>query len=522
MNNRLLKKIILGVIVLTLISTRSLLVCAEDENTPIKFSGGEGTEDNPYLISSSSDLIAISDIYSEDPYIREAYFMLTKNINLKKTVWKPIGSHKFSFSGTFDGNGKTITIRNIASGNFLGIFGIADSRSTIKNLTVKGAINKKINSKNEVYFGLIAGRAEGIVENCITEGKVTLTVNTSKDFCFGGVIGFGDGTIRNIQNNAALVLKNTGNGYTALGGIVGSMHGNKNSISAVTNTGSIDANVNGRIFTGGISGEYINATSLYSAQNEGNISVETSLKEDKERCATGGIVGSIMGSSIDRALNKGKVFMSYNEEAKNVEIITGGITGIAQSSKLANVGNQGTVETSGRKVIYAAGIIGNVGREVSLDNAYNTGKIYGVSPDKNSELYISGMVSGIAVVNNFYNSGSVRLKAANLKEIDGEAFTNIRPGENTKTFNYCYWNKGLLPFPLLQKSQATTSEFNPKNGILSRKVTIKGKKYSDLSVALNAWVSAQKDGYVKWTGKKTPVFKESFGFLMNTRAMLKQ
>ena len=197
-----------------------------------------------------------------------------------------------------------------------------------------------------MYFGLIAGRAEGIVENCITEGKVTLNVNTSKDFCFGGVVGFGDGTIHNVQNNAALFLKSSGKGYTALGGIVGSMHGNNNSISAATNTGSIDANVNGRIFAGGITGEYINATDLYSAQNEGNISVVTSLTEDKERCATGGIIGSIMESGIDRALNKGKVFMSYNKEAKNVEIITGGIIGIAQSSKLANVGNKGTVETS--------------------------------------------------------------------------------------------------------------------------------------------------------------------------------
>ena len=123
------------------------------------------------------------------------------------------------------------------------------------------------------------------------------------------------------------------------------------------------------------------------------------------------------------------------------------------------------------------------------------------------------MVGGIAVVNNVYSSGSVRLKAGNMKEIDGEAITNIRPGENTKTFNYCYWATGILPFPLLQKSQYTTSEFNPKNGKLSRNVTIIGKKYRNVTATLNAWVTAQKSGYVKWSGKNTPVFEVILGYI---------
>jgi hypothetical protein len=190
--------------------------------------------------------------------------------------------------------------------------------------------------------------------------------------------------------------------------------------------------------------------------------------------------------------------MSCTEDTNQAEIMAGGIVGIAENSQLYNVGNEGTVEVKGKKVSYAAGIIGNVGREVSLDNAYNTGRIYGISPETRSELYISGMISGIAVVNNFYNSDSVRLKVGNLTEIDGDVFI----GESTKTFHYCYWNTGMLPFPLLQKGQATTSEFDPANGKLTRKVTIKGKIRQYITVATNAWVDAQKDGYVKWAGKK--------------------
>jgi hypothetical protein len=511
-----LKKILLGILVLILIGVKCLPVFAADINITSKFSGGEGTKDNPYLISSIQDLTNLSDTYSKDHTLREACFMLTKNIDLKKIVWNPIGSQKYSFSGTFDGNGKSVTIRNVASGNILGLFGMADSHSKIRNLTVNGVISKKITSKEGVYFGLIAGRAEGVIENCITEGEISLTVNASQDVYFGATIGIGSGSVRNIQNNASITLKKTGKGFTFLGGIAGSTRGTLNPLSEATNTGSIDANVTGVIMTGGIAGEYADSRDLYSAKNEGNITVVTRMTGSSGRSATGGIVGMIIESGIDRALNQGKVLMSCTEAANEAEIMAGGIAGNAEDSQLANVGNEGMVEVKGNKVSYAAGIIGNVGRKVILENAYNKGKVYGTSPVKNSELYISGMVSGIAVVNNFYNSGSVRLKAINMSEIDGEAFTNIRPGENTKTFNYCYWNTGMLPFPLLQKGQVTTSEFNPANGKLSRNVTISRKKYGNITVALNAWVNSQKSGYVKWTGKKTPAFQDSFGYIVGS------
>lgn len=95
----------------------------------------------------------------------------------------------------------------------------------------------------------------------------------------------------------------------------------------------------------------------------------------------------------------------------------------------------------------AAVIIGSAGRQVTVVNAYNKWKVYSIYPEKNSELYVSGLIGGIAVVDNFYNSGSVRLKAGNMKEINGEDFTNIRPGEGAKSFNYSYWASGILLFP---------------------------------------------------------------------------
>ncbi len=510
--------------VVLLISSINFTSFAESEPKNFTFSGGEGTINNPYLISSADDLIELSAAMIDGGNARDGYFKLIADIDLGETEWKPIGNLEVGFSGVFDGNGRKITIRKFANGNFFGLFGIADSRSAIKNLKVKGLIDMKINTVGEAYFGLVAGRSEGVIENCITEGSVVLRVDTPKDFCFGGVIGYGVGAFSYIKNDASLSLTRTGRGYTALGGIIGSCRNNTAPLSHITNTGSIEANTDGRILAGGIVGEYGFGFNIYNVLNEGNITVADKMTDEKIIVAAGGITGEVRDANIDRALNKGKVYMGYagnNNNPSKLEIIAGGITGVAENAKILNVGNEGAVESNGSMILYAAGLIGGVGRQVAVANAYNKGKIYGASPYKNGELYVSGLVEGIAAVDNFCNIGSVRLKAGNTEEIDGDMFSNIRPGENTSTFNYSYWVEGTNPFPPLQKIQPTASSFNPGNGRLSRNVSIGGKSYGNITDALNAWVSIQQGNYLKWSGKNTPDFDVSFGYAVPEYMMFK-
>ena len=105
-----------------------------------------------------------------------------------------------------------------------------------------------------------------------------------------------------------------------------------------------------------------------------------------------------------------------------------------------------------------------------------------------------------------------RILAGGIAGIDGDIFSNIKPGENTKTFNHSYWVDGTSPFPPLQKTQPTTSPFNPSNGKLSRNVNIGGKSYGNIVEALNAWISTQQGEYLKWSGKNTPSFEVIFGY----------
>jgi hypothetical protein len=107
--------------------------CQEELGKMPSFSGGAGTPEDPYLISTAEDLLAFSEVGWDSNYM-EASYRLTENIDLGENTWNPVGSNGPPFSGTFDGNGKTITLRKIADSRNMGLFGSTDRRSSIKNL----------------------------------------------------------------------------------------------------------------------------------------------------------------------------------------------------------------------------------------------------------------------------------------------------------------------------------------------------------------------------------------------------
>lgn len=157
------------------------------------------------------------------------------------TVTEPYAN---DFSGTFDGNGHTVTL-NITS-------------SSAKSYTG--------------LFGTLAGGA--VVKNVITAGKIEAT---GKDNV-GGIAGFantysGDVTIENCKNTAAI----TGN--NEVGGILGYCSGSAHSVTVTdcANTGTIS----GTRKLGGICGNLENAHFIKNCYNSGTV--------------TGSAIGGILG-----------------------------------------------------------------------------------------------------------------------------------------------------------------------------------------------------------------------------------
>ena len=142
------------------------------------FSGGSGTENDPYKISTADNLKQlVTDVNGGNTY-SEKYFQLTQDITLSGE-WTPIGDMENMFSGTFDGNGKTIYGLSITSSQNMavGLFGAVSGN--VKNLHVFGDIT--ITSSTIGGCGGIVGFfTSGTISSCSFVGDISITSNSDQ------------------------------------------------------------------------------------------------------------------------------------------------------------------------------------------------------------------------------------------------------------------------------------------------------------------------------------------------------
>ena len=161
--------------------------------------------------------------------------------------WEPIGNYYLRYSGTFDGNGKTISnITITAVYDSYGLFGRVDGGGTIKNLNVKN-MTVTSSASSTVHIGGIAGYNYGTIDGCtVTGSKLSGTVSSSY---MGGIVGSNSsGKIYRCQ-----VTGSTIEGKTRIGGIVGDSYGSSSEVKACSFEGSI-ANFGITPQIGGIAG----------------------------------------------------------------------------------------------------------------------------------------------------------------------------------------------------------------------------------------------------------------------------
>jgi len=168
------------------------------------YAGGDGSEESPYEIANTTQLKYFSQMINSGNDI-EGYYKLTSDIDLEGEAWTPVGFYSDStlysgaFKGHFDGDGHTVSNFKItvAEHRYVGFFGLAYN-AEIKNLTLDNVtidIDRSGNPENEVFAGILAGRAVGdgiggvsIIENCHTTNS-TLRVVSDKNIYAGGIVG---------------------------------------------------------------------------------------------------------------------------------------------------------------------------------------------------------------------------------------------------------------------------------------------------------------------------------------------
>jgi hypothetical protein len=178
------------------------------------YSGGSGTELDPYLISTPQDLIDIKNNLN-------AYFKQTNNIDLASyNPWSPIGEGVGIIGINYDGDG--FAIQNLTC-NRDGLF--YQFGGTVKNLKIEDFYGYTTSAEP---FGPIAFRLEGtgVVQNCFCTGSFSTNTSLSNNISSGGIVGTCNGTIKNCRSDVSVYVKSTKDDMFIFGGgIAGSCLG---------------------------------------------------------------------------------------------------------------------------------------------------------------------------------------------------------------------------------------------------------------------------------------------------------
>ena len=366
-------------------------------------------------------------------------------------VWTPIGNSSREYTGTFEGNGKTVSglYFNDSSKHYVGLCGYVGSGGRVQNVYMVGSYMKGSNCVGGVvginYYGTVSNSHNtgsvigsgsyiggvvgdnyyGDVSNSYNIGRVSSIGSGSY---IGGVVGLNTGNSAKVIN---CYNKGSVSGYTNIGGVMGynkfgivSNCYNTGSIRGYTNTGGVAGNnyygtvsesyntgsVSGGSYVGGVAGRNENNSVVSNSYNVGIVS------------GSGNNVGGVVGYNYSRSA---KVTYCHNTgsvsgSGDNI----GGVVGFNVYGTVSSCYNIGSL--SGSSCV--GGVVGNNSKSVS--NCYNDGSVSG-------RLYVGGVVgqnsetSGTST-NCFYRTGCAKdgdnkiqfgigceTKGSNVRDIKG-------------------------------------------------------------------------------------------------------
>ena len=255
------------------------------KSIPLAIPEGKGTVDEPYQISNRAELywfaglvngtlpdggkenLSANAILTANIIVNTGVLDANKNLVSKSdlTEWKPIGARWSSYTGTFDGQGYTISglYFNNPTSSYAGLFGSIGANGKISNVGVLdsyfqfrefgggvcgvnyGTVRDCKNTgsvRGLAAIGGVCGLNEkgGIIENSFNEGTVSGTGDNVQQV--GGVCGYNNGTIKSCYNTASV------SGQNSVGGVCGF-----NSRGIITNCFN-EGTVSGQTFVGGVCG----------------------------------------------------------------------------------------------------------------------------------------------------------------------------------------------------------------------------------------------------------------------------
>lgn len=321
-------------------------------------------------------------------------YQLTADI----TVTAPYANDFTDFSGTFDGNGHTVTLDITASTANVGLFSKLAGGAVVKNVITAGSISGKVNN-----VGGIAGTADGnvTIENC----KNTASIKGGKGA--GGILGYSE----------------PGSGFVT--------------ISSCANMGSVSGT---RKQVGGIAGNVVGTHIIRNCYNQGDISDGAGIlgRGTKgvlvENCYT---VGSVETNGAIMAVSSSSY--SSDEPCRIVNCYAPSETVTALVPSTVKISNSGTKSSAEMQSAEFAATLGSAFQ-------YNGG---GYPTLKDPEPVVEKNVVSISVKSaktTCYTGDELELSVTvtyddNSSEVITKGFTvagfdNTAPGKQTVTVTY--------------------------------------------------------------------------------------
>ena len=367
------------------------------------FPGGDGSEGNPYQISTPEDLKAFRALVNGGD--ADACAILKNDINLNSGFtfneegytgsgtpeeWEPIGytnqqTYEMSYLGTFDGNDKTIS----------GLY-IDNSTDMLKGLfAVVGKVKVLASST-------VSEKSDAIIKDLTIEGYInnqeasSMLINP-----VGGICCYNNGTIQGCTNK--VFIKNSNSKATSIGGICAS-----------------------------------NFADIIDCANMQDLSNDATTASSTPIGIPGGGITGINTGNIEKCCNLGDV-TGFNN--------AGGIVGsyqVREDSFIKNCYNAGNIQ--GTK--YASGIINIISdgsnRPSTIMNCHNVGILN--DGEHTAGICIMSFITdvGHTISNNYYQEETANQGILLVKNQEGTS--NDQPGQTEAKSEEAFDNGEVLWF----------------------------------------------------------------------------
>ena len=223
-----------GRLVLTLIVTLLTSATAWAEIT------GSGTAAEPYVLNEAADWATFASNVYNGTNADKFYKLSDTWDNTASAVTATVGTESHPFTGTFDGNSKTLTV-NISETSTQGTapFRYISGGAVIKKVTITGSVTGTTHAAGLVGFSK-DGSSEGpnIIEGCTVSASIT--VNTGDNKHMGGVVGHGLSSYLKIKDTVFDGTMSNGGNYA--GGLQGWSDGNHLTLDNCIFKGSYSGN----------------------------------------------------------------------------------------------------------------------------------------------------------------------------------------------------------------------------------------------------------------------------------------